>query len=59
MHAAAVTDLADDAAVTAGRHVTARPRIDLGDLARREELLLLDHDHAAAVTALFVGPDPR
>src|SRR5215813_3116553 len=52
-------DAAQDAAVPAGRDVSAGPGIDLGHLARSEDLLLLDDHGAGAVAPLRIGPDPR
>ena len=56
---AGVADVADDAAVASGRHIAARTRIGLGDLAGGKQLLLLDHHDAATVAALLIGPDAR
>ena len=56
---ARVRHLAENAAVAAGRDISPRPRIDLGDLARGEELLFLNDDDARAVAALAVAPDLR
>ena len=54
-----IAHAAQNAAVAAGCDVTAGPRVDFHDLARGEDLLLLQHDDAGAVAALLVGPDPR
>ena len=48
----------EDAAVTAGRHIAARPRIGLLDGAGGEDALLLDQHRAGLVAALFVLPRP-
>ena len=56
---AGVADVADDAAVASGRHIAARTRVGLGDLAGGKHLLLLDHHDAATVAALLIGPDAR
>ena len=56
---AGVGHLAEDAAMAAGRDIAAGTGIDFGDLARGEELLLLDDDDAGTVAALAVGPDAR
>ena len=54
---AVVAGRTDDAAVTAGRDIAARPRVGLLHIARRENLLLLDQHHAGAVLAAAVVPD--
>src|SRR5439155_13089543 len=51
-----IADRAYDAAVSAGGHIAARPRIALLYIAGGENLLLLDQHHAGTVTALRIGP---
>ena len=48
---------AENPAVPAGRDIATGPCVDFHDLARGEELLFLQHDDAAAVASVFVGPD--
>ena len=50
---------AQNAAVSAGRHIAARPRIGLLDGAGGKDALLLDEDGADTVAALVVRPHPR
>src|SRR5215468_2905135 len=54
-----MTDVADDTAVAPSRHIAARTRIGLRDLAGRKQLLLLDHHDTAAVAAVLISPDAR
>src|SRR5215468_8277082 len=54
-----MTDVADDTAVAPSRHIAARTRIGLRDLAGRKQLLLLDHHDTATVTAVLISPDAR
>src|SRR6202035_4860704 len=56
---AGVADIADDAPGASGRHIAARTRIGLSDLAGGKQLLLLDHHDAATVAALLISPDAR
>src|SRR5262249_25541715 len=46
-----------DAAVSAGGHIAARPRITLLHIAGGKNLLLLDQHRAGAVAARRIGPD--
>ena len=56
---AVIAHAAQNAAVPAGGDIATRSRVDLHDLARGEELLLLQHDHAGAVAPLLIGPNTR
>ena len=48
---------ADDAAVTAGRDVTAGPRVGFLHVARGENLLVENRNGTDAVPTAFVSPD--
>src|SRR6188768_4249869 len=58
-HVAKMAGLAEDAAVSAGRAITAWPCVDLRYFSRGEILLLLDHQHATTVASLLVAPHGR
>ena len=54
---AGMSHSADDAAVTAGRDVTAGPRIGFLHVARGENLLVENRNGTDAVPTAFVSPD--
>lgn len=57
-HAACATaGCAQYAAVAAGCDITAGPCIDLGDLSRAENALLLNHHAAGQILGLLVRPN--
>ena len=53
-----MTGGAEDAAVSAGCHIAARPCIGFLDGAGGEDALFLDKHSAGLVAAVFVRPDP-
>src|SRR4051794_25247348 len=58
-HVGKMAGLPEDAAVSTGRAITAWPCVDLRYFSRGEILLLLDHQHAAAIASLLVAPRAR